>query len=62
MDQLMFHVLSDMGANLCLVVLTRNVKTISYQLLLEEKMVPNAGKHFGSIFLFVHNNVLAHRA
>ena len=33
-----------------------------YQLLLEEEMFPNAGKHFSLNFLFVYNNVLAHRA
>ena len=42
-----FRVLSTMGANLCRVVLTRNVKTTWYQLLLEEEMIPNAGKDFG---------------
>ena len=61
MDQLMFCVLSTMGAKLCLVLLTRDVKTASYQLLLEEEMVPSIRKHFGLNFLFVHNNVLAHR-
>ena len=58
----MFLMLSTMGAKLCLLLLTRDFKTAPYQLLLEEKMVPNAGKHFGSNFLFVHNNFLAHRA
>ena len=47
MDQFMLCVLSTMGAKLCLVLLTRDVKTFSYQLLLEEEMVPNAGKNFG---------------
>ena len=58
----MFHVLSIKGAKLCLILLTRDVKTASYQLLLEEEMIPNAGKHFGSNFLFVYNNVLDDRA
>ena len=53
MDRFMFHVLSAMEAKLCLVVLARNVKSASYQLLLEEKMVQNAGKQFGSNFLYV---------
>ena len=39
--------LSNMGAKLGLVVLTINVKAASYQLFLEEKMVPNVGKNFG---------------
>ena len=51
-----------MGAKLCLVLLTRDVKTASHQLLPEEKMALNAGKHCGSIFLFVQSNVLAHKA
>ena len=62
MDQFMFRVLSTMRAKPYRVVQTRNVKTASYQFLLEEEMVPNAGKHFSGIFLSVHNNVLAHRA
>ena len=62
MNQLMFCVLSTMGAKLCLALPSRDVKAASYQLLLKEEMVPNAGKHFVLNFLFVHNNVLAHRA
>ena len=56
----MFRVSYVMGANLCLVLLTRDVKTASHQLLPEEEMAPNAGKHCGSIFLFVQNHVVAH--
>ena len=59
--QLMFHVLSTMGIKLCLLLQTRDVKTAPYQLLLEEEMVPNTGKHFSSNFWFVDNNVLAKR-
>ena len=62
MDQLMFRVLFTTGAKLCLVLPSRDVKAASYQLLLEEEMVPNAGKYFGFDFLFVRNNVLAHKA
>ena len=61
MDQFMFRVLSTMGAKLCLVLPSRDVKAASYQLLLEEEMVPNAGKHFGLNFLSEYSNVLAHR-
>ena len=50
------------GAKLCQILLTRDVKTVLYQLLLVEEIVPNVEKHFGSNFLFVHNNVLSHRA
>ena len=39
-----FRMLSSMRAKLRLVVLTRNVQTGSYQLLLDVEMVPNAGK------------------
>ena len=46
MGQFMFRELSTLGAKQCLVVLTRNVKNASYQLLLKEEMVPNAGKQF----------------
>ena len=51
----MFHVLSIKGAKLCLILLTRDVKTASYQLLLDEGMIPNA-------FLFVYNKFLSHKA
>ena len=47
MGQFMFHELSTLGAKQCLVVLIRNVKNASYQLLLKEEMVPNARKQFG---------------
>ena len=57
----MLRVLFTTGAKLCLVLPSRDVKAASYQLLLEEEMVPNAGKHFGLHFLLVHKNVLAHR-
>ena len=50
MDQFMFWELSTMVTKQCLVVLTRNVKTPSYQLLLKEKMVPNVGKQFDGNF------------
>ena len=46
MGQFKFRELSIVGAKQCLVVLTRNVKNASYQLLLKEEMVPNAGKQF----------------
>ena len=63
MDQFMFFcVLSTTRAKPRLVVLTRNVQTGSYQLLLDEEIVPNVGKHFSGNFLFVHNNGLAHKA
>ena len=61
MDQLMFRVLFTTGAKLCLVLPSRDVKAASYQLLLEEEMVPNAGKYFGLNFLSEHISVLAHR-
>ena len=57
-----FHMLSTTRAKLCRVVLTRNVQSGSYHLLLDEEMVPNVGKHFLGIFLFVHNNGIAHKA
>ena len=61
MYQVMFRVLFTTGVKLRLVLPSRDVKAASYQLLLEEEMVPNAGKHFGLNFLSEHNNVLAHR-
>ena len=62
MDHLMFHVLSIKRAKLCLILVIEDVKTASYQFLLEEKMIPNAGRHFDLNFLFVYNNVLDDRA
>ena len=50
------------GGKLGLVVLTGNVTAASYQVLLEEEMVPYAGEHFGRNFLFMHDNAPAHRA
>ena len=57
-----FRMLSTTRAKLCLVVLTRNVQTGSYQLLPDGEMVPNVGKNCIGNFLFVHNNGLAHKA
>ena len=57
-----FRLLFTMRAKLWLIVLTRNVQTGSNQLLLDDEMVPNVGKHFSENFLFVHNNVLAQKA
>ena len=47
------------GGKLGLVVLEGNVNAASYQLLLEEEMVPYAGEHFGRNFLFMLDNVPA---
>ena len=60
----MFRVLSHHGSKTVFgsPSLLGDVKTASYQLLLEEEMVPNAEKDFALNFLFVHNNILAHRA